>query len=101
MKRSTMPSKAGNGRKTSKPTVAKKSGGGGKKSISQYTRASLDVSKDKSISVRKIENGFVVSESGTIGKGKNSQYYNKEYYSITDPVSINLPKKVSFGGKKK
>lgn len=49
----------------------------------------VTVDKDSSIHVRQIENGYVVSESGTTGKGKNQQYYSREYFSKSNPVKIN------------
>ena len=49
------------------------------------------------MAIRKIENGFIVSESGTTGKGRNQQYFSREYFSATNPVA-NL--KVQFGKKK-
>lgn len=73
------------------PTVTKSAG-----------RVRVDVDKDSSIQVREIENGFIVSESGMKGKGKNSQYYSKEYFSSTNPVNINLPKSpMRLSGKKR
>ena len=51
------------------------------------------VDKDSSVQVRKIQNGFIVSESGTTGKGRNQQYYNKEYFTKTNPL-----KNITGGG---
>lgn len=59
----------------------------------------LEVDNNSSINVSRIENGFLVSESGYTGKGKNQQYYSKQYYSPTNPVA-NLAGKMKFGGKK-
>ena len=39
----------------------------------------VGVDKDSSVSVRQIENGYLVSESGTSGKGRNQKWYNKEF----------------------
>lgn len=55
------------------------------------------VDKDSSLSVRRIENGFLVSENGYTGKGKNQQWYNKEYFSPTNPVAG--VSKIKFGKK--
>lgn len=55
------------------------------------------VDKDSSISVKQIENGFIVSENGYTGKGKNQQWYNKEYFSPTNPVAG--VSKIKFGKK--
>lgn len=64
----------------------------------------LEVDSNSSIQVRKIENGYLVSENGSTGKGKNQQWYNKEYYSKTNPVAGVLTggksNGVKFGGKK-
>lgn len=56
------------------------------------------VDKDSSTSIRKIENGFIVSESGMKGKGKNKQWYNKEYFSQQNPLEG--ISKFKFGKKK-
>ena len=64
------------------------------------------VDKDSSVSVRQIENGFIVSESGTIGKGRSQKYYHKEVFSKSNPIKINTSSggnvagKVRFGSKK-
>ena len=59
--------------------------------------------KDMSVSARKIENGFIVSQSGYSGKGKNQQYVNKEYFSSKNPIQISVsPEKkggLKFGKK--
>lgn len=69
-----------------------------KNSSSKSSVEKLDVDKNTSASIRKIENGYVVSESGYTGKGKNQQYFNREYFSATNPVA-NV--KIQFSGKKK
>lgn len=56
----------------------------------------LDVNKNTTASIRAIENGFIVSESGYKGKGRNMQYVSKEYFSPTNPVAG-----IKFGGKRK
>lgn len=53
------------------------------------------VDNNTSLSVRKIENGFIVSESGYMGSGKNQKYYNKDFFSPTNPVA-GVPK-IKFG----
>lgn len=68
----------------------------------------LVVDKDSSVSVKRIENGFIVSESGYTGKGKNQKYYNKEFYSKENPLkgipvssgSTSSGGNVKFGGRK-
>lgn len=77
---------------------------GGTSSTKAKKPINVTVDKDSSLSVRQIENGFLVNESGTRGKGKNKEWYNKEYYSPTNPVQINGPSAarsgVKFGNKK-
>lgn len=58
----------------------------------------VEVDSNSSVQVRKIENGFIVSESGTIGKGRNQNYYNKEYFSPGNPIQ-GITKPVKFGKK--
>ena len=50
----------------------------------------LPVSLDKkdNISIQEIENGFLVSQSGYTGTGKNQQWYNKQYYTPTNPIKF-------------
>lgn len=79
--------------------MAKKSSRSGK---SSSPKISAHVDKDSSVSVRQIENGFIVAESGTKGKGRNTQYYSKEYFSKANPVKINSSSsgpKMRFGSK--
>lgn len=68
-----------------------------KKSSSKGSAESLDVDKQTSANIRKIENGYIVSESGYTGKGKNQQYFSREYFSETNPVA---GVKIQFGKKK-
>lgn len=68
-----------------------------KKSSTKSSVEKLDVDKNTSASVRKIENGYIVSENGYTGKGRNQQYFNREYFSATNPVA-NV--KLQFGKKK-
>lgn len=53
-----------------------------------------------SMSVRKIQNGFIVSKSGYVGKGRSEKYVNEEYFSATNPVSIKPETSIKFGRKK-
>jgi len=57
--------------------AAKKSSGN---MVSSGKPIKATVDKDSSVSVRQIENGFIVNESGTMGKGKNKEWYNKEWF---------------------
>ena len=68
----------------------------------------ISVDKDSSVGIRQIENGFVVSESGYTGKGRSQKYYNKEYFSKTNPLkgvmsggsASGNTSGMKFGGKK-
>jgi hypothetical protein len=71
--------------------MAKKSSG---KSM-QPESVSMSMSNDKSMNIRKIENGYIVRESGYTGRGKNKNYFEKERFSPTNPVSVNM----KFGKK--
>lgn len=70
-----------------------------KKSTTKKSSPALStmVDSNSSLSVRKIENGFIVSESGYEGKGKNQKWYNKDFFSATNPLS-NVPQ-IKFGKK--
>jgi len=70
---------------SSKP-AAKKSTASKSKSISPVPNITL--TKNENLSIRPIENGFIVSESGYTGKGRNQQYFNKEYFSKTNPIKF-------------
>lgn len=59
----------------------------------------VEVDKNSSVHVKQIENGFLVSESGYTGKGKNQQWYNKEWFSPNNPIA-SMTKKISFNKKK-
>lgn len=69
---------------TTKTSTAKKTAS--KKSSSDKLPP-LEVNSNISASVRQIQNGFIVAESGYVGKGKNQQYVNKEYFSQTNPLA--------------
>lgn len=67
-----------------------------KKNIVQKGTAmplALKPDKNDNVSVRPIMNGFIVSHSGSRGKGANQTYFNKEYHSPVNPIK--------FGGGKK
>jgi len=54
---------------------------------------SLSPKENMSTSVRKIENGFLVSQSGTTGSGRNQKWVEKQFFSPTDPLKgITAPK---------
>lgn len=57
------------------------------KAKSSTATEKLDVTKNISTSIRQIENGFLVSESGYVGKGRNQKWVNKEFFSPTNPVA--------------
>lgn len=75
-----------------------------KKSKSSSPRTSpgtLDVSKDMSCDIRQINNGFIVRESGYVGKGKNQQWKTNEYFTPKNPISgVKLPA-LTIGKKNK
>lgn len=50
------------------------------------------------VSVRKIDNGFIVRHSGY--KGKNKEYFERERFSRTNPIKITGVTGMRFGGKK-
>jgi hypothetical protein len=51
-------------------------------------RISVEIDKDISVTARQIENGFIISESGYKGAGKNMKYYNKEVFSKDNPIMM-------------
>lgn len=59
-----------------------------KRSTSSEPAVKAHVDNNSSVSVRQIQNGFVVSESGYTGKGRNQQWYNKEWFSKTNPIKL-------------
>lgn len=60
----------------------------------------LEVDKNSSVRVRQIQNGFIVEENGTTGKGRNQTWYTKEYFSPTNPVAGVVSKGPGRFGKK-
>jgi hypothetical protein len=84
--------------------MAKKSTSRAKESS---TRIPVSVDKDSSVSVRQIEKGFIVRESGSTGKGRNQKWYEKEFFSKTNPLRISggasngSSSGMKFGGGKK
>ena len=70
-----------------------------KGSSPKTTNSPLKVNDTTTASIRKIENGYIVSESGYTGKGRNQQWWNKEYFSTNNPIA-NASAKVTFGKKK-
>lgn len=79
--------------------MKKTTSGSKTKSSSTKPIPKLDVDSNSSVNVRAIENGFIISESGYTGKGRNQQYYDRQYYSATNPVA-GVTGKIKFGGKK-
>jgi hypothetical protein len=65
-------------------------------SKSSSSTGPLTVSENMSTSIRKIENGFIVSENGYTGSGKTQKWVNKEYFSDTNPLA-GVKGKVKFG----
>lgn len=79
MQKKSAPKKA-----ASKKTAPKSST---RKPASSGKVETLDVNKNTSANIRQIENGYIVSESGYTGKGRNQKYFNREYFSQKNPVS--------------
>lgn len=74
----------------SKSTSSRKSSVSKSKSIAELP---VKLDSNDNVSIRQIENGYLVCQSGYKGKGKNQQWFNKEYFTATNPIS--------FSGKKK
>lgn len=72
-----------------------------KSSRTSTSPSTLDVNKNISCSVRQIENGFVINESGYVGKGKNQRYESKEYFSQTNPIAAAKIPQLKLSGRKK
>lgn len=53
----------------------------------------MPIIKNENVGVRRIENGFIVSKSGYVGKGKNQTYVNREYHSPVNPIKFGKSKK--------
>jgi len=66
-------------------STAKKSTSSKSKSLSELP---ITLDKNDNVSIRAIENGYVVSESGYTGKGKNQQWFNKEYFTPNNPIKF-------------
>lgn len=81
-----------------KGKTAKSQSSKSKTTTSRSNSQKVGVDRDSSVSVRRIENGFIVSESGTKGKGRNMQYYSKEFFSQTNPIA-GVSGKLQFGKK--
>jgi hypothetical protein len=60
--------------------------------------------KNVSLTVREIENGYLLSKSYDIewsdSKGSNHyEYFTKEWFSETNPIEINMPDEKSLADK--
>lgn len=71
-----------------------------KSSATLGSKNPLVVNSTTSSNIRKIENGYLISESGTTGKGRNQQWWSKDYFSATNPLE-GIKSNISFGSKKK
>ena len=78
--------------------MSKKSSGGSSKRTSSPGKK-LEVNKNTTASVEQIENGFLISESGSIGKGRNQSWFTKKYFSPNNPLAA-VKTSARFGGKK-
>ena len=61
------------------------------------------ISQSERVTVREIENGFIMSKSFDIkyqvGDDNNYEYYTKEWFSKDNPVQITMPKEKSLAEK--
>jgi hypothetical protein len=63
------------------------------------------ISETKRVTVREIENGFVLSMSCDLrykrrdDEGTQYEYYTKEYFSKDNPLKITMPKEKSLAEK--
>lgn len=89
MRNSYSPKSRGTSTTTSKSTTKKSTSSGLSKTMKELP---ITLDKNDNVSIRSIENGFIVSESGYKGKGKNQQWFNKEYFTANNPIK--------FSGKK-
>lgn len=80
----------------SKPTSSSRKGNSGSM-VKGFGK--LGVDKNTSASIRKIENGFLVTENWTKGKGRNQQWGSREYFSATNPVANVRSSAIKFGKK--
>lgn len=85
-----MPTKKTTGNPTKKSVPSKKTSPSTAKKPTPVKSASLQVSKDVTVDVREIENGFLISKSGYIGSGKNARYETKQIFSPTNPIQITM-----------
>jgi hypothetical protein len=68
------------------------------KSSGKSSTPKIVVDSQNTATIKKIENGYIISESGYTGKGRNQQWFNREYFSPTNPVS-GVDKTIKFGKK--
>jgi hypothetical protein len=69
--------------------MAKKTGGKGKGGKGAATEAAPSPRTDRSVCVRRIQNGYVVSESGV----RNGQYFTRETFTPRAPKVVIAPTK--------
>ena len=48
--------------------------------------AATAVTKNMSVTVKQIENGYLICKSGYVGAGRNQKYVCTETFSKTDPI---------------
>lgn len=58
----------------------------GKRVSTNRATQSIPVGDNLNLNVRKIENGYLVSQSGYSGKGKKQKYVSKDTYYATNPL---------------
>lgn len=60
---------------------------------------SMSSGSGMNVSVREIENGFIVRNSGYVGKGKNQKYMEKEVFSKKNPIKVSGVPSMTFSKK--
>lgn len=85
MRNTYSPKSRGASINTTKSTTKKSTSSGLSKTMKELP---ITLDKNDNVSIRSIENGFIVSESGHKGKGKNQQWFNKEYFTASNPIKF-------------
>lgn len=61
------------------------------------------IKNEHSMTVREITNGFIISKSydikWTLGDDSNYEYFTKEWFTETNPMTITMPKEMSLADK--
>ncbi len=62
------------------------------------TVSNFPISENQSASIKRIKNGFIVTKSGYVGKGKNQRYTEEQMFFAKNP--LDTKGNVKFSGKK-